>query len=255
MPVNKGKQRAVAQTPAPTPPPLTRIPTGISEILASQISTLVLEPSASVSDDDERILEIATIAVIYPEFSKIGKLGGSIDIEISPSSPVTATRFTLLDGSEDVKKIETADITHLPPLTFEFQLPKGYPYDAPPNIRLTSSWLENDTLQRLKAELVETWEGLRDQAIFSCIDTLQSAADNLFDLPVPLDVKVNQKEKIEILEYDQAMKIRKFHEGTFDCTIPRKSVPLAWGLKLDVLTKTDRWSLSGTAKRSRLPPN
>ncbi|KAF3904001.1 hypothetical protein AA313_de0203217 [Arthrobotrys entomopaga] len=226
MRLNKGKGRAVVAPPPPpaAPPPLLRSNTLASDILSSQISTLVLEPADDISPDDERILEIATIAVIYPEFSKIGKLGGSFDIEISPSTPITA-HFTLLDVSEDVRREETAELTHLPPLTFEFQLPKGYPYGMPPNMRLVSSWLEPQILQRLKADLVETWEGLRDQAIFSCIDTLQSSADRLFDLPLPLDIKVNQKEKIEILEYDRNMKVRKFNEGTFDCGVclePRK---------------------------------
>ncbi|EPS41552.1 hypothetical protein H072_4569 [Dactylellina haptotyla CBS 200.50] len=224
----KGKQKAAVATPAPPPPPptLIRTNTAASDILSSQISTLALEPSVGISSDDERILEISTIAVIYPEFSKIGKLGGSFDIEITPSAPITTT-FTLLDGGEDVQREETAEITHLPPLTFEFQLPKGYPYDSPPNFRLVSSWLEADVLSRLKAELVETWESLRDQAIFSCIDTLQSSADRLFDLPVPLSVRVNQKQKIGILEYDRAMKVKKFNEGTFDCGIclePRKGL-------------------------------
>ncbi|KAK6503161.1 translation termination inhibitor protein itt1 [Arthrobotrys musiformis] len=213
---SKGKQRADNRH-LPTPA-LVRRPTDASDILSSKLTTLALEPSENISPDDERILEIATIAVIYPEFSKIGKLGGSIDIEISPSSPVT-TKFTLLDGAEDVKREETADISHLPPLVFEFQLPEGYPYSKPPNIRLVSSWLDTDVLGKLKAELLETWEGLRDQAIFAYIDTLQSAADRMFDLPVPLDVRVNQKEKIEILEFDQATKIKKFNEGTFDCGI------------------------------------
>ncbi|KAK6536632.1 translation termination inhibitor protein itt1 [Arthrobotrys megalospora] len=219
---SKGKQRADDSYRRPAA--LARHPTDASDILSSQISTLALEPAENISPDDERILEIATIAVIYPEFSKIGKLGGSIEIEISPSSPV-ATKFTLLDGAEDVKKEETAELSHLPPLLFEFQLPQGYPYSQPPNIRLVSSWLEPEVTRKLREELLETWEGLRDQAIFACIDTLQSSADRMFDLSVPLDVKVNQKEKIEILEFDQATKVKKFNEGTFDCGIclePRK---------------------------------
>ncbi|KAF3292903.1 translation termination inhibitor protein itt1 [Orbilia oligospora] len=219
---SKGKQRA-DDLYRPTLA-LARRPTDASDILSSQISTLTLEPSENISPDDERILEIATIAVIYPEFSKIGKLGGSIEIEISPSAPIT-TNFTLLDGAEDVKKEETADLSHLPPLVFEFQLPLGYPYSQPPNIRLVSTWLEPEVIRRLKEDLVETWEGLRDQVIFACIDTLQSAADQMFDLPIPLDVKVNQKEKIGILEFDQATKVKKFNEGTFDCGVclePRK---------------------------------
>ncbi|KAK6351243.1 translation termination inhibitor protein itt1 [Orbilia javanica] len=221
---SKGKQRADNNGGHRPAAALTRRPTDVSDILSSQISTLALEPSENISPDDERILEIATIAVIYPEFSKIGKLGGSIEIEISPSSPIT-TKFTLLDGAEDVKKEETADISHLPPLVFEFQLPVGYPYSQPPNIRLVSSWLEPEVIRNLREELLETWEGLRDQVIFAYVDTLQSAADRMFDLPIPLDVRVNQKEKIEILEFDQATKIKKFSEGTFDCGIclePRK---------------------------------
>ncbi|KAF3936950.1 hypothetical protein ABW19_dt0207860 [Dactylella cylindrospora] len=214
---NKGKQKATA------PPAPARRPTDTADILSSTISTLPPEPANNVTEDDERILEISTIAVIYPEFSKIGRLGGSLDIEISPSSPIT-THFTLLDG-DDITREDQADLSHLPPLTFEFQLPKGYPYEKPPSIRLTSTWLENEVIKQLKSELLEAWEGLRDQVIFTCIDILQSSAERLFDLPTPLDVQVNQKEKIGILEFDRATKVKKFNEGTFDCGVclePRK---------------------------------
>ncbi|KAF3925439.1 Cullin-9 [Orbilia brochopaga] len=213
----KGKQKAVAAVP--TPP---RTPT--DAILPAALSALTLEPSDGVAEDDERISEIATIAVIYPEFNAVGRLGGAIELEISPSTPIPVC-FTLLDGGEDVAKEETAELSHLPPLSFEFQLPAGYPYDVAPNMRLSSSWLDSAVLRRLEAELVETWDGLRDQAVFACIDILQSAADRLFDLPFPLDVIVNQKEKIETLEFDRATKVKKFNEGTFDCGIclePRK---------------------------------
>ncbi|KAK6354962.1 translation termination inhibitor protein itt1 [Orbilia brochopaga] len=214
---SKGKQKAVAAVPTPPHTPTTAT-------LSAALSALTIEPSQDVSDDDERVLEIETIAAIYPEFNTVGRLGGSIELEVSPSEP-TPVCFTLLDGGEDVAKEETAELSHLPPLLFEFQLPTGYPYDVAPNARLSSSWLNSDVLRRLEAELVETWDGLRDQAIFACIDILQSAADRLFDLPLPLDVKVNQKEKIETLEFDRATKVKKFNEGTFDCGIclePRK---------------------------------
>ncbi|KAJ6261213.1 Cullin-9 [Drechslerella dactyloides] len=216
----KGKQKAVVPS-VPTPP---RSPT--DDDLPTALSALALEASQDVSDDDERVLEIGTIAVIYPEFAPVGRLGGSIELEVSPTAPIPVY-FTLLDGGEDVAKEETAELSHLPPLSFEFQLPAGYPYDVAPRIRLSSSWLDNAVLRQLKAELVETWAGLRDQAIFACIDILQSAADRLFDMPLPLDVRVNQKEKIKTLEFDRATKVKKFNEGTFDCGVclePRKGV-------------------------------
>ncbi|EWC46869.1 hypothetical protein DRE_03881 [Drechslerella stenobrocha 248] len=224
MPPNKhklkGKQKAVDPVQAP---PIRR-PTDPQDNIPTTLSALALDPSHDIPEDDERILEIDTIAVIYPEFVKAGLLGGSIELEFSPSAAIPV-HFTLLDGGDDVPREETAELSHLPPLTFEFQLPNGYPQDVAPTMRLVSSWLQAPVLRRLKASLVEAWSGLRDQAVFACIDILQSAADQLFDLPLPLDVKVNQKDKIAILEFDRATKVKKFNEGTFDCGIclePRK---------------------------------
>jgi E3 ubiquitin-protein ligase RNF14 len=177
---------------------------------------LSIQTPEDLPQEDERVLEISTIAVIYPEFSKHGRVGGSLDIEVNSSEPIK-TLFTLFDGDEQTRE-DTLEISHLPPIKFEFQLPKSYPYDAPPNIRLTSDWLEDDVLLRLKEELYQLWDSLRDQSIFASIDTLQSAADRLFDLATdPLEIEVFQKEKIKILEYDSATRRKRFNDGTFDC--------------------------------------
>ena len=176
-----------------------------------------ITPTEMNYEDDERNAELSTVASIYPEFISTGPFSGRIDIEITPPEPVTV-KFKLTDLSDtNNSRREEYDIAHLPPLETFFSLPDGYPENKPPEIQLSSYWIGDKVLKRLKDELYQLWESLKDQSVFACIDTLVSAAEELFKLLRPLSLAVPQSIKLKMLDFNSQMIKKKFDEGTFNC--------------------------------------
>jgi E3 ubiquitin-protein ligase RNF14 len=208
----------------------------------------------AVDDDDERTIELSSIAAIFPEivFDSQSPFRASLDIPVSPASPLkiqfhhpnaasyprlstppTSTETDADDqhaviphGSEG-KEQEAPDIhslVHLPSLRMKMLLPQGYPTEKPPTFELSSSpaWIPTATLERLTKDALRLWEDLgRDQVVFAYIDHLQQAIEAGFDLAKDLgdDLTLSADLKIALLDYDLQAKREAFEKQTFHCGI------------------------------------
>ncbi|KAI9880390.1 MAG: translation termination inhibitor protein itt1 [Pleopsidium flavum] len=202
--------------------------------------------------EDERAIELFSIAAIFPELAidSTDLFCASIDVPVSPAQPLAIVFPPLTDGapppalptppssdavsSGDSKRgnvgtqtVPTVEVvqdihhlSHLPPLSLQIQLPSGYPSERPPVFHLstTSSWLPNVVLEQLKEQGDKLWEDLgRTQVVFDYIDHLQQAAEGGFGLGSLMEVP--QDHKILLLNFDSKTKREKFEQETFDCGV------------------------------------
>ena len=211
--------------------------------------------------DDERALELSTIAAIYPELvpgSWKGPFSASIDISIEPNIPLPIC-FPSADGnpaglptppdsleagvkpdSENCKENLLQDVhhlSHLPPLSLRIALPNGYPSNLAPEVQLETqlSWLPRAIVEDLAAASHGTWEEMgRDQSVFSYIDYLRDAAEKGFDLVhgEGAVLEVSADLKVALLDFDLKAKRAKFEQETFECGICLGRSAGAWKLKL-----------------------
>ena len=200
--------------------------------------------------DDERALELSTIAAIYPELDihkDEGRISATLSIPVEPVEP-TLIQFPSADGAplgglptppnstdEGASQAEdhtqgsgvTQDphrLSYLPPLILDIVLPVGYPAEKPPLIHLESqfSWLPENVLLELEAASIRTWEKIgRDQAIFSYIDHLREEAGHGLGLAKDKDevLGVPADLKVALLDFDLKARRAKFEQETFDCGI------------------------------------
>lgn len=200
--------------------------------------------------EDERALELSTVAAIYPELETDAApdhISATLSIAVEPIKPVLIS-FPPADGTppgglptppnstdEDTNQVEehkqgsiiaqdAHNLSYLPPLSLRIVLPEGYPTEKPPLVQLESqfSWLPKKRLLELEAAGNTVWEEVgRDQMVFSYIDHLREAAENAFGLAkeegevlaVPSDLKV------ALLDFDLKAQRAKFEQETFDCGI------------------------------------
>ncbi|KAI9711899.1 MAG: hypothetical protein M1812_007053 [Candelaria pacifica] len=205
--------------------------------------------------EDEREIELSSIAAIFPELviDPSDPFAASIDLSIAPTKPLAVLFPPLTDGgltnglltppssvtvSEGGSARKNAAkevlvptlpedvhyLSHLPPLTLQVALPKGYPADSPPKVNFFTvpSWLPDAVLRGLKDEVNGLWEEYgRDQVLYYIIDHLHQAAERGFDL-VQGDVEaldVPQDMKIELLDFDIKTKHAIFEKETFECGV------------------------------------
>lgn len=203
--------------------------------------------------DDERIVELESLAAIYPELL-IDPLGldpfaATISIEIEPVEPLSilfppadgappVAPFTLQrlnsegiaqseNGANEVAapaKEDANQLSHLPALNLTLSLPKGYPAEKPPVFHLTSqpSWLPNEKLEELQEAGHALWEvSGRDQVVFSYIEHLREAAERGFDMARAGDqvLEISPDLKVSLLDFDLKAKRAKFERETFECGI------------------------------------
>lgn len=204
--------------------------------------------------DDERIIELSSIAAIFPEIvlDRNSHYQASLDISVSPAAPLKICFQHLAETSllnlptpptstePDTEDLDAAlkddprqknqgtaavhELVHLPSLNLKIYLPEGYPAETAPVFELSScpAWVPEATLQRLTRDGVRLWEELgRDQVIFTYIDHLQQAAEAGFDLAKDLGREFTLSGELEIalLDYDLKSKREVFEKETFDCGI------------------------------------
>jgi E3 ubiquitin-protein ligase RNF14 len=204
--------------------------------------------------DDERTIELSSIAAIFPEIvlDPLSLYRASLKIPVSPAAPLkvrfqqlaessvpnlpTPPTSTEPEADDQNTPFEEASqqqygglpdvhsLVHLPPLNLDIHLPEGYPAKRPPIFELSSSpaWIPEDTLQRLTKDGVRLWEELgKDQVIFTYIDHLQQAAEAGFDLARDLgrDIALSGDLKIALLDYGLKAKREAFDKETFECGI------------------------------------
>jgi len=205
---------------------------------------------------DDRAVELASLAAIYPELVRdsANPFSASIDIPVEPikpfailfpnvpiEEPCSAMRNQTSSGcctsswernhqskpTWCCKSLPTQDLhnlSYLPPLILRMTLPDGYPSQEPPFFSLSSgiSWIPAWRLQQLKDAGHKLWEDMgKDQVVFTYIDSLREAAENGFDLTNQADehVRVSQDLKLALLDFDSKAKRAKFEHETFNCSI------------------------------------
>ncbi len=203
--------------------------------------------------EDERAVELASLAAIYPELV-VDALGldpfsATISIQVEPVEPLSI-RFPSADGAppvgpptlphsvvEGISQLavggaessstaneEVSRLSHLPPLNLRISLPEGYPAEKPPVFQLTSQypWLPEQKLEELKEAGHILWEELgRDQVVFSYIDHVREAAERGFDMARADDqvLEISPDLKVSLLDFDLKAKRAKFERETFECGI------------------------------------
>jgi len=180
---------------------------------------------------DDRAVELASLAAIYPELVRdsANPFCASIDIPVEPIK-----EFAILFPNAPIEQ-PTQDVhllSYLPPLTLHITLPDGYPSLEPPLFSLSSesSWIPPWRLQLLRDAGGKLWENIgRDQVVFTYIDSLREAAEDGFNLTNHADghLRVSQDLKLALLDFDLKAKRTKFEQETFNCSIclePKKGV-------------------------------
>ncbi|KAE8151223.1 RING finger protein [Aspergillus avenaceus] len=213
--------------------------------------------------DDERSVELSSIAAIYPEI-KIDPLfpfGASLDLPVQPSSPLRVcfqqnpeaelptilTPPTSLDENEVeidfTSKTVNSDLfvnsdddvhvlSHLPPLQLEIDLPEGYPSEQFPVIRLSTDpeWLPSSIISKLVEDGRRLWEECgRDLVVYTYIDHLQQLSETAFGIDGISggEVKLPRELKVALLDYNNKAQREMFEHETFECGVclePKKGV-------------------------------
>jgi E3 ubiquitin-protein ligase RNF14 len=213
--------------------------------------------------DDERAIELSSIAAIFPELILDPNLSydATLIIAVSPTHPLKIcfqqsaesglsmlpTPPTSIETDEDISAVAenkrkpvqvTGDpagvhyLAHLPPLILRIHLPEGYPSAQPPEFELSTSpaWIPKTKLTSLKADGVRLWEELgKDQVVFTYIDHLQQLAENGLNLAGDLrnDLRLSSDMKLALLDFDLRAKRELFEKETFECGVclePKKGV-------------------------------
>ncbi|KAJ8105684.1 hypothetical protein ONZ43_g7326 [Nemania bipapillata] len=185
-------------------------------------------------DDDARDIELSAITAIYPELqldeNDPHKL--SIELPVSLSKPVTvlfpavtrpvpppAPSQTPAPAPTAVVEVDSQALSNLPALQVNITLPDGYPQDKPPTVSISTSpsWISHDRLRTLEADVARLWEEIgRDQVIFTYIDDLQQASDDVFGLVDSTGtLEVAPDHKLALLDYDINAKRKAFEKETF----------------------------------------
>ena len=204
--------------------------------------------------EDEREVELSTVAAIYPELTRtldLGPFSASLDIPVEPvkgllihfpaadgaplnnlSAPNSTDESFVVQSNGIEERSAVVDsipqnahrLSHLPPLNLRLLLPNGYPTEQPPVICLESqySWLPEKKLQDLRSAGNTLWEDMgRDQVVFAYIDYLREVAENGFDVGLVEEEAVNISAdlKVALLDFDLRAKRIKFENATFECGV------------------------------------
>lgn len=204
--------------------------------------------------EDEREVELSTVAAIYPELTRnldLGPFSASLDIPVEPvkgllihfpaadgaplnnlSAPNSTDESFVVQSNGIEERSAAVDsipqnahrLSHLPPLNLRLLLPNGYPTEQPPVICLESqySWLPEKKLQDLRSAGNTLWEDMgRDQVVFAYIDYLREVAENGFDLGLVEEEAVNISAdlKVALLDFDLRATRLKFENATFECGV------------------------------------
>lgn len=204
------------------------------------------------SAEDDRSIELSSIAAIYPEITIDPAFPFKATLEIPVALPSPAhvcfqqpldvglsaalTPPTSVDGSkadlDPPAAREVHNLSHLPPLGLEIELPHGYPSEKPPTVRLSihPPWLSASVLAKLSDDCKRLWEDCgKDMVVFTYIDHLQQLAETAFgiqDTPGG-EVSLSRDLKIALLDFNSKADREKFEKETFECGVclePKKGV-------------------------------
>lgn len=210
--------------------------------------------------EDERTIELSSIAAIYPELTIDPKQPhcAQLDIAVTPAQPLKITFQSATDGvppilptpptsielddgrgkgsekpvhtQERPATVDEHELSHLPPLTLRISLPPEYPSESPPLITLSTSpaWLPRRIIRDLQRDCARLWEEMgRDSIVYTYIDHLQQAADDAFKVDREIPLRLPSDLKLALLDFDLKTKREIFENETFNCGIclePKKGI-------------------------------
>ncbi|KAH8695126.1 RING finger protein [Talaromyces proteolyticus] len=215
-----------------------------------------------IPEEDDRAMELSSIAAIFPEIriDERCPFRASLDIPVTPSSPLLVqfepgpehfqppmtppTSFDTNDTGVDAENLDgnarraarngqdIHNLSHLPPLTLDIELPLGYPSEKPPIFNITTSppWLPPTQILKLKRDGKRLWEECgKDMVVYTYIDHLQQMTDGAFGIADGHDepIKLLRGLKIALLDFDIKTKRERFEQETFECGVclePKKGV-------------------------------
>lgn len=192
------------------------------------------------SDDDLRATELETLEAIYPELVRLSnhsndpasRYAFELQIPVVPETPVKvlfAYTATASDGGsisntqQQRQAADASEISHLPSISLQIELPEGYPESAAPKVFVSTSpaWLPNSKIRQLEQDAVNLWEEMgRDLVAYAYVDHVQRAAEDAFGL-IGMDglITIDPEHKLTMLDYDIEAKKRAFDRETFDCGV------------------------------------
>ncbi|EXJ91549.1 hypothetical protein A1O3_00097 [Capronia epimyces CBS 606.96] len=202
------------------------------------------------AEDDERTIELASIAAIYPELIVDAQdpYTATLELSVTPVIPLRILFAPATDGVppalpkppssteqngvnvnidsqvqvQQPALLDAHELSHLPPVALRITLPEGYPAVKPPviSISVTPPWLSSSVLNRLREDCARLWEELgHDQVVYTYIDHVQQEAEQAFGLAREADVQVPSDLKLALLDFDLKTKQEIFEKETFDCGI------------------------------------
>ncbi|KAL6154095.1 hypothetical protein ACJQWK_01597 [Exserohilum turcicum] len=161
---------------------------------------------------DERAEELTTLQSIYPELvvDDSNPYRATLDLLVAPSKPVPVT----FEPSQHVERL-----AYLPPLRLDILLPDGYPAQAPPIVKPSTSprWLPGNLEATLSNQAQSLWhEYGGGMILFAYISSLQEQAETAFGLhELTLSSSMHQ----DLVDYARRMKKDLFDKETFDCEV------------------------------------
>lgn len=199
---------------------------------------------ADLQAEDDRSVELSSIAAIYPEI-KIDPdnwFKATLELPVTLPSPTRVsfqqpldvgpppalTPPTSLDGFKaNLGQTAAQDVhvlSHLPPLKLSIELPEGYPTEKPPIVRLTTHplWLPPTVLTKLIDDCNRLWEECgRDMVVYTYIDHLQQSAESAFGIQDTVDGELclSRDLKIALLDFNSKAEREKFEQETFECGV------------------------------------
>ncbi|KAK1538506.1 RWD domain-containing protein [Colletotrichum paranaense] len=183
--------------------------------------------------DDPRQDELSSLQAIFPEIELDDHrpFCFTIELPVHPAKPVTVT-FPAASNADDTvaaqvpgvePRVDSHELSHLPAVVIRMGLPKGYPSDKPPSVSISTSppWLSEDVTKKLENDGPRLWEEMgRDMIVFSYIDQIQQAADDVFGMVDGAGaLEIDPLHKIAILDYDIEATRAAFEKETFDCGV------------------------------------
>ncbi|OLN81387.1 E3 ubiquitin-protein ligase itt1 [Colletotrichum chlorophyti] len=183
--------------------------------------------------DDPREDELSSLQAIFPEIEPDANnpFCFTIQLPVHPAKPVTVTFPAAANADTPAEpqlpgiepRVDSHELSHLPAVVVRMDLPKGYPSEKPPRVSIHTSppWLSQEVTRKLEEDGPRLWEEMgRDMVVFTYIDHLQQAADDVFAMVDGSGaLEIDPRHKIAILDYDIEATRAAFDKETFDCGV------------------------------------
>jgi E3 ubiquitin-protein ligase RNF14 len=185
------------------------------------VTLLKMEPP---QEDDKRETELSALLSIFPEMIRDEQdlYSVSLNLDIHLSEPI---KVKVLTDDGNVNDQMASFISDLPTVKVRIKLPKGYPSDRPPEVRLQTDpdWLSPEKLRSLEQDAINLWESWgHDEVIFTYLDMLNEQGQDGLGLRDPAagnTILLNATKYLEIMNFQAKARKARFNQRTFSCEV------------------------------------